>query len=273
MKHKKTGMLRKMRAQLEDVTQYQFVIGDDLVPMNELLGAEISLQSLHEIYCIQCGRKTSKSFQQGLCFPCMRRLNECGNCAIHPERCKVEQGGCPEDDWAHAHCISEQVVYLANSSNAKVGVTRLSQVPTRWIDQGAMQALPMFRTSNRYQAGVIEVIFKQYVADKTNWRTMLKQDSTPLDLVAESTRLIAEAKTELDEVMRQYPKEISPLQPEPVNILFPVETYPEKIVSLSLDKTPQVSGQLLGIKGQYLILDKGVINIRKFGGYMVEFLY
>ena len=91
MKYKKTGILRKMRVQLEDIAQYQFIIGDDVVPMNELLGTKISLQSQHKIYCIQCGRKTSKSFQQGFCFPCMQRLNECGNCVIHPERCKVEQ--------------------------------------------------------------------------------------------------------------------------------------------------------------------------------------
>jgi hypothetical protein len=273
MTQQKSGILRKMRARIEDTVQYEFIIGDELVPMNELIGGEISLRSLDEIFCIQCGRKTSKSFQQGFCFPCMQRLNECGNCAIHPERCKVEQGGCPKDDWAHSHCAAEQIVYLANSSNTKIGVTRLTQVPTRWIDQGAMQALPMFRTSNRYQAGVIEVIFKQYVADKTNWRTMLKQDSVAVDLVSESKRLIVEAKLELDEVIQQYPDEISLLQPEIYDLLFPVTHYPEKIVSLSLDKMPEVSGQLLGIKGQYLILDKGVINIRKFGGYVVQFSY
>jgi hypothetical protein len=43
--------------------------------------------------------------------------------------------------------------------------------------------------------------------------------------------------------------------------------YPTKVVSLNFDKTPVISGVLEGIKGQYLLLDVGVLNIRKFSSY------
>ena len=56
-----------------------------------------------------------------------------------------------------------------------------------------------------------------------------------------------------------------------MDIHFPVDSYPVKIKSFNFDKNPEVSGVLHGIKGQYLLLDIGVINIRKFTGYEVAF--
>ncbi len=264
------GNLRKMDASCKSPVEYGLRLDDDVLPLQPHKQPFISFRYLGDIFCIQCGRKTRKSFQQGLCYPCMQRINECGNCIIHPERCLVEQGNCPKDDWAHAHCHADQIVYLSNTSTLKVGVTRASQVPTRWIDQGAMQALPMFSASNRYQAGLLEVAFKPFVKDKTNWRVMLKQDSVLMDMCAERDRLLHEAAAALEPILSRYPDQISLLSEEVVHIQFPVKDYPEKVTSLSLDKTPEVSGRLLGIKGQYLLLDTGVLNVRKFSGYRVE---
>lgn len=263
-----------MKTQLADPVRYYMQIEDsDEHCLNDYIGKQITLKHLGEIFCIQCGRKTSKSFQQGYCFPCMRRINECGNCMIHPERCLVEQGGCDEHDWAHVHCHQEHFVYLANSSALKVGITRHTQIPTRWIDQGAQQALPIFKVANRYQSGLVEVALKQYVNDKTNWRTMLKQESVKMDLLAERERLLKEAHEDLATILQQYPQDIEPIiDVDVAELSFPVTQYPTKVSSLSLDKTPEITAVLVGIKGQYLILDKGVINLRKFGGYNVEFL-
>lgn len=266
------GHLRKMPVELASPVHYSLRLDDKETSLQHYLDHHITVRFTGEIACVQCGRLTKKSFQQGYCFPCMRRINECGNCQLHPERCKVEEGGCPSDDWAHVQCASAHVVYLANSSGLKVGITRVQNVPSRWIDQGAIAAVPIIRTSNRYQAGLVEVLLKQHVNDKTNWRAMLKNQVTEIDLLAEKHRLLALAARELAHALGQYDDGvIEVLKDEaPTEIHYPVLAYPEKITSLSLDKTPEVSGRLQGIKGQYLILDTGVMNVRKFGGYNVE---
>lgn len=268
-----SGNLRKMKAELNSPVDYFLIVGDNEISLNAFLQKKIILHFSGVINCIQCDRKIKKSFQQGLCFPCMQRLNECGNCAIFPEKCQVEEGTCPKDDWAHNHCYQKHIVYLANSSGLKVGITRHTQVPTRWIDQGALQALPIFEVSNRYQSGIMEVALKKYVSDRTNWRTMLKNAVVPLNLLQERDRLLSEAGASVQKAMDQFAKEdIAPIEDaKVVEINYPVLEYPEKIVSLSLDKQPEISGILQGIKGQYLILDTGVLNIRKFGGYEITF--
>jgi hypothetical protein len=266
-----TGTLHKMVSTLASPINYEIRLSDTHIPLNENIGKQISLTFTGNIHCIQCNRKTKKSFQQGLCFPCLRRLMECNLCVIHPERCNIEHGTCPENDWAHAQCNAHHIVYLANSSALKVGVTRDTQVPTRWIDQGALQALPIFTTSNRYQAGVIEVCLKKYVNDKTNWRAMLKGNVELLDLAQERDRLLEQAKEDLAEVIKKFPaSDVNLANAEAVSLSFPTHNLPEKIKSLSLDKTPCVEGVLESIKGQYLLLDTGVINIRKFGGYEIN---
>ena len=265
-------ILRKMRVELDQPVHYWLRVGNDEILLNNHLGKKLALHFSGEIFCIQCARATQKSFQQGYCFPCMRRINECDNCMLHPERCHVEEGACPHDDWAHAQCYQSHIVYLANSSGLKVGITRHNHVPSRWIDQGAIAALPIVRVQNRRQAGRVEVAFKQFLNDKTNWRAMLKNEMTDVDLVVQRDRLFADAKQSFEVIQDDYaPGVIEVLTQESVvAIEYPVLTYPTKITSLSFDKTPTVSGILQGIKGQYLIFDCGVLNIRKFGGYVVQ---
>lgn len=162
--------------------------------------------------------------------------------------------------------------YLANSSGIKVGITRGTQIPTRWIDQGASEALPIFKVANRLLSGKIEMAIKEHVSDRTDWRKMLKGSPEHVDLAAKRDKLVRLAEKELKKIEKEFGKsEIELLDDKQINIEFPIENYPEKVKSLNFDKTPEIEGLLQGIKGQYLIFDIGVLNIRKFGGYLIEF--
>ena len=269
---KKSGNISKMVTKLVSPVEYQLPIGDDHVAMNELIGGEIQLTYAGEIHCVACGRKTNKSFSQGYCYPCFKSLAQCDSCIVKPEQCHYFEGTCREPQWGEQHCMQEHYVYLANSSGIKVGITRGSQIPTRWMDQGASQAIPIYKVKNRLVSGLVEVIIKQHVADKTAWQRMLKGEPEPVDLAAKRDELFVTCDAEVKAVMdKQGEDAITPLQNEEVvSITYPVTEYPTKVSSFNFDKTPEVSGVLKGIKGQYLILDKGVLNIRKFSGYNVS---
>ncbi len=265
------GQLRKMHTRLVSPVAYQLPLGDRLVELNAHLGQPVKLTFTGEINCLHCGRKTKKSFSQGYCYPCFTRLPQCDSCIVKPEKCHFHEGTCRDPAWGERHCFQPHVVYLANSSGVKVGITRGEQVPTRWIDQGAVQALPILEVDNRLHSGLIEQIIAAHVSDKTNWRTMLKGQIEPIDLVAERDRLLALCALQLDALREQYGQDaIRALDAEVVNIEYPVLEYPTKVATHNFDKNPEVAGVLLGIKGQYLILDTGVINIRKFAAYNVQ---
>ncbi len=261
-----SGNLRKMLTEHADTVQYQLPVGDVLVPMNEVLGAPICIEFAGQINCVVCGRATKKSFQQGHCFPCMRSLPQCDTCIVRPETCHFHEGTCRDAEWGQKNCMRDHYLYLANSSGLKVGITRGPQIPTRWMDQGAIQALPIMRTQSRYDIGQLEVAFKNYANDRTHWQRMLKGEPESLDLQALAKKLRETAKESLAQVAVQW----ASLNEEVRHFNYPVLIYPEKVKSFNLDKTPVVEGLLQGIKGQYLILDGGVINMRKYGGYFVE---
>ena len=262
MKMRKSGTLRKMHSRLENPVQYGISLDEKQVPLNPLIGSNTKLVFTGNIYCIECGRKTKKSFNQGYCYPCFQKLQQFFTCLIHPEKCRCEEGSCMQD----------HIVYLANSSGLKVGITRATQVPTRWIDQGASQALALARVRNRFQSGLLEVLIKQHIADKTNWRDMLKGIPDPIDLKHEAENILSRFGSEIDELKERYnPFGINILNGiRVVDIPYPVSSYPEKISSYNFDKEPLLEDKLLGIKGQYLIFDEGVINLRKFSGYEIE---
>lgn len=266
------GIIRKMRSRLGQPVSYSARLGDNEIALNLLIDQQLKLIFSGGIYCIHCNRKTNKSFNQGYCYPCFQKLAQCDSCIIHPERCHLEQGTCREPAWGDKYCMQDHIVYLANSSGLKVGITRATQVPTRWIDQGATQALAIMRVRSRLQSGTLEMAFKQHVADKTNWRDMLKGKAAELDMAGERDRLLVACKEDIKELADRFGFfAISVLKGiDPVSIDYPVQAYPEKITSLNFDKEPVVSGTLKGIKGQYLIFDSGVINLRRFSGYEVE---
>ncbi len=266
------GNISKMKVRLSSPVEYQLPVDDALIDLNPYIGAKIKLNYQGEINCIACGRKTAKSYAQGYCYPCFISLAECDMCIVKPETCHFDAGTCRDPEWAQQHCMQAHYVYLANSSGIKVGITRGSQIPTRWIDQGASQALPMFRVGNRYQSGLLEVAIKQHVSDRTDWRKMLKGDAEPCDLASIRDQLVAECSQQIAGLQQQFGNEnITLLTDEAtVEIQYPVSQYPEKVKSLNLDKNPRIEALLMGIKGQYLIMDTGVINIRKYSGYKLE---
>ena len=268
------GNLRKMISENSKPVSYSLPVGDNVIGLNEFLDQKITLKYTGTINCIACGRKTSKSFQQGYCFPCMRSLAECDSCIVKPELCHFDEGTCRDAEWAMGHCMQDHFVYLANTSGVKVGITRHTQIPTRWIDQGATQALPMYKVASRKISGLLEVIIGNHVADRTDWRKMLKGNAEEIDLKARRDELAAACEKEINKLIKKLPDGSIEYLPKArqTKIEYPVLEHPEKVTSLNFDKTENISGTLRGIKGQYLILDSGVLNIRKFGGYEIEFI-
>ena len=263
------GSVRKMRVQLDQPVTYVWQAGSEEASVNSWLGKRLSIEFEGLINCVHCDRVTKKSFNQGYCYPCFQRLAQCDSCIVKPEKCHYSAGTCREPEWGESHCNIDHVVYLANTSGVKVGITRGTQVPTRWIDQGATQARPIARVSTRYQSGLLEVLLAQHVADKTAWQTMLKGNGADVDLEAHQQEL---AKLCADGIAGlQDSHGVQAIQwldtSNTVAIDYPVLEWPVKVSSHNLDKTPRIEGTLLGIKGQYLMLDTGVINIRKYGGY------
>lgn len=275
------GNILKMQTALDDSArnqpvQYQLPIGEKLLAMNAHIGETIKLTYHGEINCIACGRKTKKSFAQGHCYPCFRSLASCDMCIMKPETCHYAEGTCRQPEWGESHCFIPHYVYLANSSGIKVGITRGTQIPTRWMDQGATQALAVFQVATRLQSGLVEVALKQHVSDRTDWRKMLKADAEPLNLKALRDELLDKCSNEIAEIKseqgitEQDDTTIQAIDQDVVEINYPILAYPEKIKSLNFDKQPEIEAVLIGIKGQYLILDSGVLNIRKFSGYNIE---
>ncbi|MGR9107525.1 MAG: DUF2797 domain-containing protein [Gammaproteobacteria bacterium] len=269
-----SGPLTKMKVAFDQPVRYALVSGDGEVAMNGLLGEKLSLKFAGAIRCIHCGRPTKKSFNQGYCYPCFASLARCDLCIVRPEQCHFDAGTCREPEWAQGHCMQDHVVYLANSSGLKVGITRKTQIPTRWIDQGAVQALAILEVRSRFQAGLIEVILKAHVSDKTGWQKMLKGESAPVDLESERDRLLGLTLNRIEALRDRFGVDFMkvPANTTPLAIRYPVIEYPRTVKSFNLDRIADLSGVLHGIKGQYLIFDKGVINIRKFGGYVVDLL-
>ena len=265
--------LDKMEVELLDGKAiYKLLTPEGPVLFNDLIGKDLKLIYHKEINCTNCGKKTAKSYSGGYCYPCSIKLAECDMCILRPETCHFERGTCREPDWGLANCMIPHYVYLANSSGLKEGITRTSQIPVRWIDQGATQALPILKVGTRYQSGVFEKLLSSEVNDKTDWRKMLKGVPEEIDLQAKRDELFELFGDDLDDLEGQFGSDhVSILENEDViDIEYPVLTYPEKVSSISFDKQEVVGGRLLGIKGQYLIFDVGVINIRSHTGYKVH---
>ena len=258
------GQVKKLHSQVnsEGVVQYELPVGKELFPLNRTLGKKLSLKATGNVFCSECGRKIKKTYNQGLCFPCCQVLPQADLCQVKPEICHFDKGTCRDPQWAERFCFIDHTVYLALSSDLKVGITRSFNEVTRWIDQGAVQALPIAKVATRFDSGLVEVALKKMVNDKTNWRAMLKGEVKETDLYAKRS-----------ELFELFPVDIKARKLENESIrsfTYPVIEYPKKIVSLNFVKDPLVTGILMGIKGQYLIFDSGVINIRKFAGYEIE---
>lgn len=253
------------------LAEYHLRLDDARIPLNQLLGKRISLRYLGEIHCVSCGRKTKKSFQ-GHCWPCFTSLARCDRCIMSPELCHFAQGTCREPEWGLKHCFAPHIVYLAASASVKVGITKPSQMPVRWLDQGAVRALPIFDVASRQQSGVIEDLLRQKISDRTPWQRMLKGQTTEADLQEEANQLMETFAPEIAQIQQQFGLDAIQRRRDVVrHFHYPVLESPKKIVSLNVEKQPHIEGTLMGMRGQYLILDVGVLNIRRFEGYRFEF--
>lgn len=267
------GNIDKMRTELIDgKAHYYFVQSDKETYLNPHIGKSIRLSFANEINCSSCGKLTKKSYGGGYCYPCTLKLAECDMCILKPEQCHFHLGTCREPKWGEEHCMIDHFVYLANSSGLKVGITRYTQIPTRFIDQGAVEALPIIRVKTRYHSGLVEKLLSSELKDKTDWRKMLKGEKVDLSLEEMRDEVFENFASDLDALENKYSGlSLEFLERESIiNIDYPVLKYPEKVASMSFDKTSVIEGRLEGIKGQYLIFDKGVINIRNHTGYKVK---
>ena len=255
------GVLKKMQTELADPIQYYLIFEGDFLNLNQILNKELTI-SFIKYQCLNCSQDLP-IYRQGFCKTCFYETPTAGDWIMRPELSTAHLDKEDRDlEYEKKVQLQPHIVYLANSSNIKVGVTRKSQVPTRWIDQGAHEAIAIVEVPNRYLAGLTEVALKEHIGDKTNWRKMLTNDIQDEDLVEYRNNL------------RKYiPEEAAPYYLEnnsETQLAFPVLQYPKKVKSLNLDKTPIYSGILKGIKGQYLIFeDNMVFNVRGSEGYVV----
>lgn len=256
------GVLRKMQTELADPIQYYLIFDGDFLNLNQVLNKELTI-SFIKYQCLNCG-EDRPIFRQGFCRTCFYEIPTAGDWIMRPELSTAHLDKEDRDlEYEKKVQLQPHIVYLANSSNIKVGVTRKSQVPTRWIDQGAHEAIEIVEVPNRYLAGVTEVALKEHIGDKTNWRKMLTNEVDDEDLVEYRNKL---KKYIPDEASVYYIESNTETHLE-----FPVLQYPKKVKSLNLDKTPIYSGVLKGIKGQYLIFeDSTVFNVRGSEGYVVS---
>lgn len=255
--------LRKMLVGMDDKVSYAIPLSNGPVELAPFIGGPFTIRATGALSCITCSRQVRKLFGQGFCYPCLQSAPEAAECIIRPELCRAHLGEGRDPEWEKEHHCTEHVVYLSRTSGVKVGITRATQVPVRWIDQGAVTALVVARVPYRQLAGEIEVALKNAFTDRTNWRAMLRQ------VAPEAEGLITARETligRLPEHLHQYllPNEL------PLEIAYPLLAYPPKVTSVSLEKTPEVTGRLLGAKGQYLVWEDGrVLNVRNHSGYHV----
>ena len=256
------GVLKKMKTENLTEIQYYLDMKTDFLNMNQLLNKEITINFV-KYECLNCHLE-NKIYRQGFCKSCFFEIPNAADWIMKPELSKAHLDIEDRDlTYEKSVQLKPHIVYLANSGNVKVGVTRKGQVPTRWIDQGAHEAIEIVEVPNRYLAGITEVALKEFVADKTNWRKMLKNDIEDVNLIEWRGKL----KEFIPEEAKQYFIENN----TETHLNFPVKKYPEKPKSLNLIKTPNYTGKLVGIKGQYLIFDdETVFNVRSNEGLVVS---
>ena len=260
------GTLVKMGTEYAQPVRYQLAdaFGAPGIELNGMLGKRLRLSRAGGLRCVHCGLPIPKTFGEGSCYPCFVRLPQNDMCILKPELCHYHQEAnpCRDPEWGRRHCFMPHILYLAVSSGLKVGITRESQLPTRWIDQGASLALPVLRLPDRLSVGQVEHFLAGHLPDKTHWQKMLRHEVPDVDLLAERRRV-------LDLLGGRFAVEVMPEQ-EPWRFEYPSLEWPLKVTSRSLEKEESVEGRLLAIKGQYWILDRGVFNVRKHSGWCVQ---
>lgn len=257
------GVLTKMQTEFNSPIQYYLVFENSFLNVNQLLEKDIEINFMG-YSCLNCSKK-KKIYRMGFCYDCFYTIPSAGDWIMRPELSTAHLGIADRDlEFEQKVQLQPHVVYIASSSDIKVGVTRKTQVPTRWIDQGASQAMPLVEVPNRYLAGITEVALKSHFSDKINWKKMLLNAPDVIDL--------EKVRKEMQPLLPDQVKPYFETTPEKLYTLdYPVIQYPVKIRSLNLATTPVYQGKLTGIKGQYLIFADGtVFNVRAYEGFAVQ---
>jgi len=263
---KYTGQISKMLSTISDTIQYSLPIGNNTIELNQFINKKIQLQFEGQINCVECNSKIKKTFMQGYCYPCFLNSPKTSECIFKPHLCQAHEGISRDMKWSEQNCLTENIVYLSLTSNLKVGVTRYSQLPTRWIDQGAHHAIIFAKTPNRYLAGMIEVELSKFISDRTQWQRMIKGEFEFINLNQTKKKL----ETKLSKKYHEYITSDTKV----LNLIFPIYSTMNKVKSINLHKTPEFKGVLTGIKGQYLIFDNmHVLNVRKYTGYSLNLCF
>lgn len=257
-----SGLLTKMITENASPIQYYLNFNGEAIAVNKLLGERIKIRFNH-YQCLECGRN-KEIFAMGYCKNCYFTSPLAGQWVIRPELSTAQIGKADRDLEIEALIqLQPHIVYLANSGGIKVGVTRKSQVPTRWIDQGAEYAIQLAETKNRYEAGLIEVALKQHMSDKTNYRKMLKENTSFQDLLAKKNEILDLVPQELQHYILE--------DNQMIHLEYPIHRYPLKINTFNLKKNPELEGILIGIKGQYLMFDNDIVfNVRSHEGFVID---
>ncbi len=260
----KTGILRKMISEKDTPIKYWLNLDKEpTMCINDSIGKEFHLIWTGEINCINCGKSIPKTFGQGFCYDCFMNSAQAAPCIIRPELCEAHLGKGRDVEWENDHHNQPHLIYLAQTSGIKVGVTRDKQIPTRWIDQGAWRAVIIAKVPYRQLAGAIEIELKQYLSDRTDWRKMLTDMRDEDELAA--------VRDELVTFLPKHYEEFGANEEKVQEFIYPVNGYPEKVKSMKLEDKKAIVGTLTGIRGQYLYFDGGnVINLRKYSGYKVR---
>lgn len=260
-----SGVLRQLDHSYDHPIRYTLSLDGGDILLNDLLETPVTITFGNRIQCIACGREIKRTYNNGYCYPCFRDLPENDLCIVKPSQCHFHQGTCRDSEWGQKHCMQPHYVYLAVSSNVKVGLTRKDNEIRRWTDQGEVRAFTIAELPTRKLAGELELVLSKYIDDKTDWRKMLKDDVPDVDLQAVRNKLI-------EKIPQRFIQYLLPQQ-KPVELSYPLAQPATKLKSFDLTKQPVIHGTLVGIKGQYLILDNGVFNVRKHSGFHLTFSF
>lgn len=247
---------------------------EQVIPnFSQFISKGIELKFSGRIRCIHCGKLTKKSFNQGSCYNCFVQLAQNDLCIMSPTRCHYHLGTCREPKWGEDNCFKKHSVYLANTSGPKVGITKEKKIENRWIDQGAVEGLELVTTNSRREAGIIEAYLSQFLPDRTTWQRMVTSNPIQgeIDFVKEKSKFVRaienanltmeneKGKSTAIEMKESTSKQVTKFN-------YPIEAFP-KAKSYKVDPEQAIKSKLLGIKGQYLLLQDGVINLRTYEGY------